>query len=106
DDVVSQSLLERERFFRLLDCLSLSEVRGEGRDWIRSPIEQQVFAQAPLLGRERRVALELLRVHDRHVQTGLNTVIEEDGVEDLATGGRQPERHVGNAQDRLALGEA
>src|SRR5262249_31368424 len=83
-----------------------SEVRGEGRDWIRSPIEEQVFAQAPLLGRERRVALQLLRVHDRHVQTRLNTVIEEDRVEDLATGGRQPERHVGNAQDRLALGEA
>ena len=43
-------------------------------------VEQQVLRQPPLLLRNRREPLQLLRVHDRQVQPGLRAVVQEDRV--------------------------
>src|SRR3989304_5978867 len=55
---------------------------------------------------EGRVAREPLGVDDRVVEARLGRVVEEDRVQHLPASGRQSERYVGDAEDRLALGEA
>ena len=70
-----------------------------------APVEEEVLRQEPLLGGDGGVALELLRVHDGHVEARLRGVVEEDAVQDLAARLGEAEAHVGDAQDRLGFGE-
>ena len=83
---------------------AVAEVGGEGGHGIGTAVFQQVLGEPALLLGDRRVALEALGVDDRVVEPRLRAVVEEDAVEHLAPGRRQPERDVGDAENRLALG--
>jgi hypothetical protein len=67
----------------------------------RRRVEQQALRQAPLFFRNRREALQLLRVDDGQVQPRLGAVVEEDRVHHFARRRRQAEGDVGNAQHGL-----
>src|SRR5947207_2066086 len=74
-----------------------------GSRWATA-VFQQVLGEPALLLGDRWVALETLGVDDRVVEPRLRAVVEEDAVEHLAPGRWQPERDVGDAENRLALG--
>ena len=86
EDVAPQTLVERQRlpFLDRLLGLALAEVRRECRDRVLAAPPDEVLGELPLLRRDLRVALELLRVDDRHVEPGLDAVVEEDRVQHLA----------------------
>ncbi len=68
-------------------------------------------ASARSLGADLGVRRDVRRVHDRHVEPGLDAVVQEHGVEHRARVRREPEAHVGDAEARedarqLALDEA
>jgi hypothetical protein len=103
-DVARQALVERQRL-PLLDRLlglALAKVGRESGDRVLATPPDEVSASFRSSFRDLGVALELLRVDDRHVEAGLHAVVEEDRVQHLAPGRRQAERHVGNAEDGLA----
>ena len=84
---------------------AVAEMGGESRHRVIPPVPNQILRQPPFLFRYGRVALHHLRVHNRQIQPGLSAVIQKDGVEHLPAGRRQPERHIGNAQRRLGVGQ-
>ena len=106
EDVARQALVERQ-VAALLDRLSSAPWRGSGR--LKAAIGSSPRHQIRSSARRRSssgidgVALELLGVDDRHVEAGLHAVVEEDRVQHLASGRRQAERDVGDAEDGLAL---
>src|SRR5262249_58522519 len=85
-EVAGAPLLEGKAALRRPGGLARAKVRGEGGDWICSSAKEQILAQPPLLLGKRRVALELLGVDERHIQSGLGAVVKKDGVEHLAPG--------------------
>src|SRR5262249_227438 len=103
-DVAAEPFVERQRL-PLLDglfALTLAEVRREGGDWVLAAPPDQVLGELALLFRDLRIALELLGVDARHVEAGLDAVVEEDRVQELAAGRRETERDVRDAEDGLA----
>ena len=103
-DVAREALVQGERLARDRGLHAVAEVGGEGGHGIGTAVFQQVLGEPALLLGDRRVALEALGVDDRVVEPRLRAVVEEDAVEHLAPGRRQPERDVGDAENRLALG--
>jgi len=52
-------------------------------------VEQQVLGEAAFLEADGWEALQLLGVDDGQIQAGLSAVVQKDGVDRLARGGRQ-----------------
>ncbi len=81
-----------------------SRTCGVGDDQPGSPtrrrIEEQGFGEAAFFFGNGGEPLELLSVDDGEVESGFGAVIEEDGIDDFARGGRQAERDIGDAEDR------
>ena len=103
-DVERQPLVQRQRG-ALLDrrlALALAEVSGERRDRIVAAPPDQILGQPALLFGNRRIALQLLGIDDRQVQTRLHAMVEHHRVEHFAPGFGQAEGDVGDAQDGLA----
>src|SRR5258708_36132196 len=71
DDVSRQTLVQRQVDDRLLNRLPLPKMRGKRRDRFRTAVVEQVFAQLALLRRQRAIALQLLRSHPPHADSGL-----------------------------------
>ena len=78
---------------------------GKGGHRIFAPVPDQVLGKLALFFGYGRVPLHHFRVDYGHVQTGLNAVIQENRVEHFATGRRQAERNVGDAQNRFSVGQ-
>ena len=106
-DVAGQAFVQRARHaaLLLLAPLPAPEVRGERGHRIVAPVEEQVLRQLHLFRRNAVVALQPLRVDDGEVQAGLRREVQVHGVQDLAAGGRQPEAHIGDPEDRLGARE-
>jgi hypothetical protein len=64
-------------------------------------VEQQTLRQHRVLHRNGSEAFQLFRVDDREIQTRLRAVVQEDRVHDFTRRGRQAERDVRHAEDRL-----
>ena len=105
DDGEGQTLVQRQIAALFIGgCRGLfPEVGRESRDRVFAAIPDQVFRQLALLFGDGGIAHHQLRVDDGHVQSGLNAVVQEHGVKHLTAGGRQPERNVGDTEDRLAV---
>ena len=104
EDVERQPLVERQRLALLDERLDLlfAEVGGECGDRIVAAPPDQILGEAPLFLGDRDVALQLLGVDDRKIESGLHAVIEHHRVQHLAPRFRQSEGNVGHAEDRLA----
>ena len=76
-------------------------MRGEGGHGVLATPVDEILGEPALLLGNRGVALELLGVDDRQVEARAHAVVEEDGVQHLAPGGRQTEGDVADAEDRL-----
>ena len=85
---------------------AVAEVGGEGGHRIVAPMPNQILGKAALLLRYGSVALHQFRVDDRQIQAGQSAVVQKNGVEHLAPGGRQPERNIGNAQHGFGVGQS
>ena len=83
----------------------VAEMGGKGGHRVIAPVPDEVFGHPAFLFRYRGVTLHHLRVNDRHIQPGLNAMVEENGVEHLAAGRGQAKGYVGNAQDGLGVGQ-
>jgi hypothetical protein len=68
-------------------------------------VEEEVFGEAALLFGDGGEAFELFGVDDGEVEAGLGAVVEKDGVDDFAGGGREAEGDVGDAEDGLDEGD-
>ena len=66
-------------------------------------IKEQSLGQTAFLFRNAREPLQFLRVYNRKVETSLGAVIEEDGVDDFASNGREAEEDVQEAEDRFDI---
>ena len=77
--------------FEVLDVV-LEGVRVAGED--------QVFGQVALFRRDLGEGQDVRGVDDRQIESRLDAVVEEDGVEDPAGGRIEPEGDVGDAEDR------
>ncbi len=84
-------------FFRLLAVIVGRVEAGERQ------VPEQMFDELLFLVGDRGVTLELLGVDDGEVQTGFRCVIEKDGIDDLARGGRQAEADIAHSEDGLAF---
>ena len=69
-------------------------------------IPQQMLDELLFLVRNRGVPLEFLGVDDGEIETGFRRVIEEDGIDDFARGGRQAKADIADAEHGLAFGQA
>jgi hypothetical protein len=79
---------------------------GEGAHGIGASGVDQVLGEPALVFGDRRIPLQPLGVDDGVVEARLRAVIEEDGVQHLASGRGEPEGDVRDAEDGLALREA
>ena len=106
DDVAREALVERQLAACGTRRLLLAEVRGECGDrfvqLLLLTAEEHRFGELSLVLRDGRIPFELLGVHQRQVETSLHAMVEEDGIDHLASRCRQAEGHVGDAEDRLA----
>src|SRR5437899_1527183 len=67
----------------------------------RRRVEQQAFGEASFFYRNRREALQFLRVHDRQVEPGFGRVVKEYRVNDFAGLGGQTEADIRYPQNGL-----
>ena len=106
DDVAGEPLVQRQvRRRDVGDRCPVAEGGGKGGDGVVTPPEDQVFGQAELLLRDAGVALQLFGVDDGVGEAGLDAVVEEDRIEDLAPRRGEAEGDVGDAEDGAAPGE-
>ena len=76
------------------ECITMS-----GRSSLRPRVEQQILGQTAFFLGNTGKTLELFRVDDGEIESGLGAVIEEDGVDYFARSSRQPERDVRDTED-------
>ena len=76
---------------------------GERGDRVFPPVPDQVLGEFYFFLRDGGVTLHQFRIHNGQVQSGLNAVVKEYGVEHFTAGRGQAERDVGDAQYGLAL---
>ncbi len=62
-------------------------------------VEQESLGQAALFFGNAGETLQFLRIDDGEVEAGFGGVIEEDGVDDFASGGGQTKGDIGDAED-------
>ncbi len=86
------------------------EMLDESLQCVGPAIEHQIIRQRALVARNLGVRLHVRRVHDRHVEPGLDAVMQEHRVQHGARRRRETEAHVRDAQTgedagQLALDE-
>ena len=62
-------------------------------------VKQESLGQAALFFGNAGETLQFLRIDDGEVEAGLGGVIEEDGIDDLASRSGQSEGDVGDSED-------
>ncbi len=104
EDVAREAVVERHRLaiFGRDGALALAEMRGECGDRIVAAPPDQILGELALFFRNRRIAMQLLGIDDREIETGLHAMIEHHRVQHFAARLGQSERYVGDAEDRFA----
>ena len=70
-----------------------------------APVPHQVEATLALLVGDLGQRHDLGGVHDGRIEAGLDALVQEDAVEDVAGGGRQAEAHVRDAERGVHAGQ-
>ena len=65
--------------------------------------KEQVFRKLAFVLRNRSEALQFFGIHNGQVQPRLGAVIKKHGVDHFSRARGQPERHIGNSQNRTHL---